>query len=150
MSETSRAPDLSGLEVPMDQWTQPFWDAADVGELKLPHCGECRRFRWPPGPFCPHCRSQAVAWAPSGPAQIYSYTVTSSRVGDESASYVPALVEFPQADGVRVLAAIVDTPLSAVRIGAELSLGWSQAASARVPVFRVADAAAEFSDEREA
>ena len=146
MSEISRAPDLSALEIPIDPWTQPFWDAAADGRLVLPRCGACRRFRWPPGPFCPNCQSQAVEWAASGPAQIYSFTIVRDRTTDTGAIHAPALVEFPQADGVRLLAAITDTPLAAIHVGAKLALGWSQAVNAAVPVFRVRD---EFNDQGE-
>ena len=147
MSEISRAPDLSALEIPMDQWTQPFWDAAAEGRLMLPRCGDCRRFRWPPGPFCPHCQSQAIEWAPSGPARIYSFTLVRDRTRDDSDVHVPALVEFPQADGIRLLAAVTNTPLSAIQIGAALTLGWSQAVNARVPVFQVCADGADFRDQ---
>ena len=132
MAETSSAPDISALEIPIDSWGQPFWDAAAEGRLELPRCAECKRFRWPPGPFCPHCLSQRTEWLASGPARLYSFTILPDRT-------VPGLIEFPAADGVRFPAAIVDTPLTALRIGADLSLGWSQAANAQVPVFKVND-----------
>jgi uncharacterized OB-fold protein len=48
-----------------------------------------------------------------------------------------SLIEFPDADGIRLLAAIVETRLAQIRIGAQVKLGWSQAANARVPVFSV-------------
>ncbi|CAN7381011.1 zinc ribbon domain-containing protein [Phenylobacterium sp. LjRoot225] len=144
MPEISRAPDLSALEIPIDPWTQPFWDAAAEGELLLPRCGACRRFRWPPGPFCPHCQSQQVEWTASGPAQIYAFTIVRNRKDDDGAIHVPALIEFPEADGVRLLAAITNSPLSAIHVGAPLTLGWSQAVNAAVPVFRVRD---DFSDQ---
>ena len=136
MSEITTAPDISALEIPIDSWTQPFWDAAAEGKLLLPQCTSCGRFRWPPGPFCRHCQAQEVAWVPSGPARIYSFTILHDRQ-DPAKILVPALIEFPEADGIRFPAAIVDTPVSAVRIGAEVTPRWSQAANARVPVFRI-------------
>jgi uncharacterized OB-fold protein len=140
MVEISRAPDVSGLEVPVDIWTQPFWEAAAEGTLRLVRCAACGRFRWPPGPFCPHCQSQAVEWVPAGPARIYSFTVVRTPVdgGEGDEIHVPALVEFPDCDGVRLLAAIVDAPLAAIRIGAALTPAWSEARGARMPVFRLA------------
>jgi len=134
------APDISGLEIPMDPWTRPFWERAAEGLLVLPRCAACTQFRWPPGPFCPYCRSQQTEWAPAGIARVYSFTIVQdpreTGVGP-SAPRVPALIEFPEANGVRLLAAIVDTPLADIRIGAQLKLGWSQAANAQVPVFSV-------------
>jgi uncharacterized protein len=140
VSEVVSAPDLSKLDVPTDRWTQPFWDAASRGELVLPRCGECGAFRWPPGPFCPRCRSQEVAWAPAGEARLYSYTLVRQKpsTGDEAVRRVaPALVEFPACDGVRIMAAIVDTPAEAIRIGARLELRWAAAGGAQVPQFAV-------------
>lgn len=141
MSELSIAPDLSALEIPMDSWTQPFWDAAAQEHLLLPRCSACQRFRWPPGPFCPHCQSQLTEWVSAGPARIYSYTITPEPRASETDPQhyrVPALIEFPEADGIRLLAAIVNTPLAQIQIGALLQLGWAQAANAKVPIFSVA------------
>jgi uncharacterized protein len=140
MYTVSNAPDLSGLEIPMDAWTQPFWDATAGGKLQLPRCSVCARFRWPPGPFCPHCQSQLTDWVDPGMARIYSFTI----ISDESApgalkipQRVAALVEFPAADGIRILAAIVATPPALIRIGAQLKVSWSQAVNATVPVFSI-------------
>jgi uncharacterized OB-fold protein len=124
------APDFGELEVPMDAWTQPFWDATAEYKLRVPRCAACARYRWPPGPFCPHCQSQLTEWVDPGIARIYSFTIISQQ-------RVPALIEFPTADGIRILAAIVATPLNAIRIGAELSIGWLPAMNARIPVFRI-------------
>lgn len=128
----STAPDISALEVPMDAWTQPFWDATAQKRLLVPRCAACSRFRWPPGPFCPRCQSQLTEWVEPGLARIYTFTIIQDRV--------PALIEFPAAAGVRMLAAIVGTPLTEIRIGVEVTLGWSQAANAMVPVFSVSAA----------
>lgn len=140
MSEISSAPDISTLEIPMDVWTQPFWAGTAEGKLLLPRCTACRRFRWPPGPFCPHCQSQQLEWLQSSIARIYSFTIARNqreKDAERPSLHVPALIEFPEADGIRILAAIVDTPLAQIRIGAEVKLGWSQAANASVPVFSV-------------
>jgi uncharacterized OB-fold protein len=136
--EVSSAPDIGELEIPMDAWTQPFWDAAADERLVLPRCGECKHFRWPPGPFCPDCQSQSIEWMPSGLGRIYSFTIIRDpKAKGTHPVHVPALIEFPDAPGVRLLAAIVDTPLNAIRIGTTVSLGWSSAANARVPVFHI-------------
>ena len=140
MSAVSTTPDLSTLDIPMDAWTQPFWDATAEKKLLMPRCGACSRFRWPPGPFCPHCQSQLIEWVPPGAARIYSFTIISDQRepgSGQPTQRVPALVEFPAADGIRILAAIVDTPLAAIRVGAELKVGWSQAVNAAVPVFSI-------------
>jgi hypothetical protein len=126
----SIAPDVTALEVPMDAWTQPFWDAAANERIIMPRCKACDTYRWPPGPFCPVCSAQEVIWGDAGPGRIYSYTVIQGPT-------VPALIEFPEAGRMRLLAAIVDTALAAIRVGAPVRAGFSQAVNARIPVFRV-------------
>jgi uncharacterized OB-fold protein len=138
MTETTSAPDIAQFPIPRNQWTQPFWDATARGELELPRCGSCGAWRWPPGPFCPECRSQDVEWSPSGPAVLYSYTVVRQPVADgETRVIAPGLVEFPRAGGVRIVAAIVDTPVDAIAIGSELTLGWNRKDEDNVPVFSI-------------
>jgi uncharacterized protein len=136
----SHAPDLSALEIPKDAWTQPFWDATAAGKLLLPRCSLCARFRWPPGPFCPHCQSQLTDWVDPGVARIYSFTIISDENAHgvhETPQRAAALVEFPAADRIRILAALVATPLAAIRIGAQLKVSWSPAVNGIVPVFSI-------------
>lgn len=140
MSTISAHPNLNALDVPMDAWTQPFWAGTAEGKLLLPRCGACSRFRWPPGPFCPNCHSQNVEWVPSGTGRVYSFTIVrSASTPNGTQAFVPALIEFADADGMRLPAAIVDTVLESIRIGAALELSWSRAANATVPVFRISD-----------
>lgn len=42
--------------------TQPFWDGAAVGELRVQRCEACLRHYFYPRPHCPHCGSAEVAW----------------------------------------------------------------------------------------
>lgn len=137
MDQISSAPDIHALNIPLDNWTRLFWSEAAQGNLRFPRCLACGRFRWPPGPFCPSCRSQEVAWVAPGPARIYSFTIIPE--GSEPPRFVvPALIVFSGIDHVRLLSAIVDAPLDAIRIGAELAAIWLPAADATVPMFRLA------------
>ena len=134
----STAPDIAELPLPMDRWTQPFWEAAARKRLVLPCCGDCRAWRWPPMPFCPKCRSQALDWLPAGPARIYSYTILHQPDPPPERTVrliVPALVEFSDAGGVRLVAPIVDSPVSELAIGKALTLRWAPKDQTNVPVF---------------
>jgi uncharacterized protein len=139
LSARSIAPDLSSLEVPWDAWGEPFWQATAEHKLLMPRCADCGTFRWPPGPFCPECQSQKVAWVPPGQGRIYSFTVLPVP-GDKDAAprhRVPVLVEFEQAKGVRLVSALIDAPLDGIAIGAAVEVEWLTAANASVPVFRL-------------
>ena len=134
----STAPDISAFPLPIDQWTRPFWDACARHELVIPRCGDCDAWRWPPTPFCPKCRSQALEWLPAGPARIYSYTVLHQpgpSPEDAVRFVVPALVEFPDAGGIRLVAPIVDSPVSELAIGKALTLRWTPKEQTNVPTF---------------
>ncbi len=137
MTQMTAAPDISALQVPMDQWSEPFWAATAIGELRLPACRNCDLQRWPPGPFCPRCHSQEVVWNLAGPGRVYSFTILRSTTpsGHEQV-HVPALIEFPGSGDVKILAAIVETAVDHIGIGAQVALGWSSAANVMMPVFR--------------
>ena len=140
MPELSTAPDLADLIIPMDAWTEPFWTGTARHELLMPRCGACGRFRWPPGPFCPACQSQAVEWVEAGPGRIYSFTmVDGAKPGPdgEACIHIPGLIEFPAAGCVRLLAAIVAADPATLQIGASVHVDWMQAGNATVPVFAV-------------
>ena len=69
----------SGLLLPDvdDPTSGPFWAGTARGELLVQACGSCGRWRMPPRPMCPHCRSLEVTWVPtSGRATVWSFVVT--------------------------------------------------------------------------
>ena len=111
-----------------DSWTEPFWQAAREHRLTACQCASCGRFRMPPTPFCPNCRSQAVAWPTlSGRGVIYSFTVVRRAVVPAMAGhipYVPAVIELPDADGIRLISNIVGAPVADIRVGAEVQAIW--------------------------
>lgn len=139
MADHSVVPDYSNLEIPMDVWSEPFWAAGAEDRVIMPKCGDCGTFRWPAGPFCANCQSQAVEWVPAGQARIYSYTVLPVPMGEgvPPRQRIPTLVEFDDAPGVRLVSALVDAPLDKVEIGAPVEVHWCPAANALVPVFRL-------------
>jgi uncharacterized OB-fold protein len=134
-------PDLSALEVPIDVWSEPYWQNATEHRLVLPKCGSCGTFRWPAGPFCPECRSQAVEWVEPGAGHIYSFTILTVPGADKEAPpqyRIPALVTFEHAPGVRLVSALIDAVPEEVAIDAPIEMDWLPAANTTIPVFRMA------------
>src|SRR5260370_39753880 len=98
MSPVSSARDVSWVEIVMDRGTEPFWSAACEERLVMPRCGDCGSYRWPPGPFCPKCRSQSLEWVSAGPGRVFSYTIVPQKVAEEGGEpgfHVPAVIQFP-------------------------------------------------------
>jgi uncharacterized OB-fold protein len=53
-----------------------FWAGAARGELLVQACGACGKWRHPPRPMCPHCRSTDVTWErASGRGRVWSFVV---------------------------------------------------------------------------
>jgi uncharacterized OB-fold protein len=53
-----------------------FWAGCARGELLVQACGACGRWRHPPRPMCPHCRSTEVKWdRSSGTGKVWSFVV---------------------------------------------------------------------------
>ena len=139
--ERSITPDLSQLDIAIDAWSEPYWQAAGEHRLQFPRCGACGTFRWPAGPFCFECRSQAVEWVAAGQGRIFSYTVLPVMGPDKDAApqyRTPVVVEFEGIPGVRLVSALVAAPLEEIAIGAAVEPVWLAAANATVPVFRLA------------
>jgi uncharacterized OB-fold protein len=53
-----------------------FWAGCARGELLVQACGTCGKWRHPPRPMCPHCRSIEVTWErTSGTGKVWSFVV---------------------------------------------------------------------------
>lgn len=127
----AKSPPASLFTLVTDRWTRPFWDAAREHRLVAPRCSACASFRMPPTPFCPHCRSQAIDWAVlSGRGTIYSYSVVSRAIVPEMEDrvpYVTAVIELPDAGGVRLITNVVGSPVDEVKVGAPVHVVWEAA-----------------------
>jgi uncharacterized OB-fold protein len=122
--------------------TEPFWQAASEHRLVLPRCATCATYRFPPSPFCYHCRAQRVDWVEhDGGGTIYSFTVIRHAVIASVADALPliaAVVELPGTNGCRIVGNVVDCEPADVRIGLAVTLDWYDVrAGESVPVFRV-------------
>lgn len=129
----------------MDAVTEPFWQAAKQRRLVAPKCANCGTFRLPPTPFCPQCHATAMEWPQlSGHAIVYSFAVVHGFPGLPEVTLVPAVVELPDAPGVRLVTNVIDIEPDDVRIGMALEVDFHPISDGwMLPVFRVARGAAE-------
>lgn len=124
----------------VDMWTAPLWEAAGRGEVTVPQCGECGRFRMQPTPFCPNCQSQKVNWPVlSGKGSLYSYSFTKHpRVAGEG--YAVAIIELDGAPGARIISNVVEADSSELKVDMPLEVAFFQplAEGYAIPMFRPA------------
>lgn len=135
---------MNSKPIPLpDPETQPFWDAAADGVLKIQRCADCGRHNFYPRLVCPSCMSEAMVWQPvSGRARIYSLTVV-HRAGPafrEDLPYVVALVDLEE--GPRMMTRILTDNPQAARIGDDVAVEFCpQGDGPPLPFFRVTPAA---------
>lgn len=102
----------------------PFWEGLRAGRISFPKCEDCGRLHWYPMKRCPHCKSSRIAWtAVQGEGTLHTFTIVRFPFSPElrdQLPYVVALVEFPDAPGVRLITQLVDVPHEAIRIGMKL------------------------------
>ena len=119
--------------------TQPYWDGARAGELRIQRCTACREHYFYPRPFCPRCGSAEVEWAAvSGRATLHSYVISHRPAPgfEDDVPYAIAIVAL--AEGPRLMTSIVgieNTPERLV-LDMELEVAFQERGDQCVPVFR--------------
>lgn len=90
--------------------TQPFWNAASKGELRMQKCQSCGHIRFPIGPVCTACLSDKSDWVRmSGHGTVLSHLVFHRAYSPAWKDHVPysvVMVQLPE--GPRMFTDIVD------------------------------------------
>ena len=114
-----------------DAASQPYWDAARQGVMRIKRCTACGKFHFYPRALCPFCQGDTQWVDASGAGVIESVSVT-RRPGP-----IPYAIAYVRLDeGVTMLTNIVDCDLDALRIGDRVKLCFKTAEDgAAVPMF---------------
>jgi uncharacterized OB-fold protein len=116
-----------------------FWDAARERRLVAQRCAACGRFRHPPRPMCPHCRSlDHDVIKLTGRGTVYSYAVL-HHPQNPMFDYpvLAALVDLDE--GIRLVSDLVSVDPGGVRIGMPVEVRFAETAEdMAVPVFQPA------------
>ena len=121
--------------------TQPFWDGARAGELRIQRCTACGQHYFYPRPFCPRCGSSEVEWVTaSGRATLHSYVINHRPAPgfEDEAPYAIAVVAL--AEGPRMMSSIVGVPNTPEHLVLDMPLEvtFQERGDQCVPVFRPA------------
>ena len=120
MSEYNKPlPGLEGL-------TKQFYDFCKLEELHFQRCSACHTFRHVPREVCASCNSFDWQWVrSSGVGSVYTWTVVERALhpafGDDT-PLAPVVVEM--AEGVRLLATMLDCPAAELRIGMPVKIAY--------------------------
>ena len=141
--------DWTGVTRPIpvpNEWTQPFWDSARQGVLKLQRCRACRHFQHPPYPTCVNCMAIDLQFeAVSGQGAIYSYTIM-HHTGDKrfapAVPYASVIVELDDAPGALLAGNLLDAPYTEATVGRRVEVVFEPLNDdITLPQFRLAPAA---------
>nr|BAM98997.1 hypothetical protein [Streptosporangium amethystogenes] len=91
--------------------TQPYWDGAAAGELRLPRCVPCGKAFLYPRSVCPFCSSSDIEWfTATGRGRLHSYLIAHrpSPGFEDEGPYAVAVVELEE--GPRLMSNIVGVP----------------------------------------
>jgi uncharacterized OB-fold protein len=101
-----------------DEDTAGFWAGTAAGELRVQACGSCRRWRMPPRPMCPHCRSVEATWVTTGGrGAVWSFIVAHPPLLPayaELAPYNAIVVELEEDPSIRFVGNLVADQTAAV------------------------------------
>ncbi len=121
-----------------DHESQPYWDGAAEGKLRLQRCTACGKFRNYPQLVCPDCYLLDVEWIEaSGQATVHSWTVAHH-------AYLPAfnanlpytLVIVDLMEGPRTMGRLDPSAQARLRIGLPVQVSFERnAAGTALPVF---------------
>ena len=117
----------------------PFWESAHEGVFRLPRCGDCAAWHWPPGPVCPTCFSGRIGWEEAqGHGMVSTWTVVHQDWFPAFRNDIPyAVAQIELAEGVRLTANIVDCPADKLRVGLPVEVVFDRVTEAlTLPRFR--------------
>ena len=99
----------------------PFWAAACEGRLAFPCCQACGRFNWYPTPACQACGAGQFVWTQVTAApRVFTWTVARRALDPRLTPlvpFIPLIVEFADASGVRLVTRLVDSCPDELEIG---------------------------------
>jgi uncharacterized OB-fold protein len=137
----ARALPGAGIAISTNPDTEPFWEAAKEERLTACQCGNCKRFRMPPSPYCPNCQSTEKLWPDlPGTGTVFSFAVcTRDPNTGEPFVYVPVVIDIDGAPGARLNSNLEGLDADDVQIGMKVQVAWNPIKDGWVlPIFRPA------------
>lgn len=123
----------------------PFWAGTARGELLVQACDGCGRWRFPPRPMCPYCRSLVTRWEQaSGSGTIWSFVVPHPPLLPayaELAPYNVIVVALDEDPTIRMVGNLLASPVGAInevdpatiRIGEPVTVVFQQVDDVHLP-----------------
>ncbi len=121
----------------------PFWAGCKRHELVLPFCTACGKPHLPPGPVCPFCLGDTLAWRrASGRGTVTSWTVVHQPYFAAFKDALPYnVIQVELAEGPRLTANLVGAANDVLRVGLAVEIVFDDVTpDVTLPRFRPAGA----------
>jgi uncharacterized protein len=113
-----------------------FWTSGARGELRIPRCGACGTWVYPPTPSCGECGGELHYDTVSGKGTVFTFTINRHPYNPEiPLPYVIALVELDEQVGLRLITNVVNCDPEDVVIGMPVRVTFEDRGEVFVPVF---------------
>jgi uncharacterized OB-fold protein len=122
---TALPPGLPAPAPAPDGLDAAYWEGTRAHELRVQRCGACGTWQWGPEWLCHRCHSFDMRWEAVEPTGVlYAWErvwhpTHPALVG--ATPYRVALVELPQAGGVRVVGNVLGDPNAALTNGSRVT-----------------------------
>ena len=125
-----------------DDQSEAFWEGCTRHQLLAQRCAACGRFRFPPRPTCPRCRSFEVRWEPlAGTGRVWSWIRAHPPLLPAFAAmapYVSVVVELDE-DPVHLRMVGLFAGDGEPAIGDAVRVDFEEVGEATLPVWRSSD-----------
>ena len=118
--------------------TSAFWTSGADGVLRIARCDDCGTWMHPPHPVCRTCHSKSITpTAVTGDGTVHSWTINRYQWSSTiEPPYAIVEVDLDDAEGVRLMSALVACELDAVAIGLPVEVCFARSGDAWIPLFR--------------
>jgi uncharacterized OB-fold protein len=110
------------FEIPTDRLTE-FWKGLEKGKVYASKCSKCGNIFFPPAADCSRCLNSGLEWIElqgEGEIETFTHIVIRPASFQSHPTYTVAVAKMKE--GVKVLAWLVGTKMSKVKIGAKVKL----------------------------
>ena len=117
----------------------PLWGGYRECEIRIPWCEVCGRPHLPPGPVCPYCLSDRLAWRKASGRGVVSTIVVMRRRYFEDFEPPYPIVQVELEEGPRLTAGAVMDDFTRLHVGAPVVAEFETSANGMIlPRFRPA------------
>ncbi len=110
---------LKALEHYGDSYTKEFYERLKKRDFSAPYCELCKKYAFPPRPFCPYCFRTTLIWKKlPETGRLYAFTQQERALRFTK----PDVIGIVELEGVGRFVTRINAPFESLKIGMDLVL----------------------------